>query len=176
MTDYSIIIQEYFQARVKDFLENYAKEVFGIHHYYTRFEFAKICGKIHVHVLEMLGKKSRSIELNHLVYKERHFVEKEAQVDVYWMVNVFGLNSIHPGTSTYGVLDRTKIGKPEGTCVTHFCHPASQKLSEVTYYNLDMCNLCNCFQMHNFSGYCLYHQKGVPGNRTINNQTYKKRK
>jgi hypothetical protein len=37
--DYSIVIQEYVQARVSDFLENYAKEVFGIHHYYARFEF-----------------------------------------------------------------------------------------------------------------------------------------
>jgi hypothetical protein len=37
VNDYSIIIQEYFQARVSDFLENYAKEVFGIHHYYARF-------------------------------------------------------------------------------------------------------------------------------------------
>jgi hypothetical protein len=32
VNDYSIVIQEYFQARVSDFVENYAKEVFGIHH------------------------------------------------------------------------------------------------------------------------------------------------
>jgi hypothetical protein len=32
VNDYSIVIQEYFQARVSDFLENYAKEVFGIHY------------------------------------------------------------------------------------------------------------------------------------------------
>jgi hypothetical protein len=41
VNNYSIVIQEYFQALVSDFLENYAKEVFGIHHYYARFEFAK---------------------------------------------------------------------------------------------------------------------------------------
>jgi hypothetical protein len=38
---YSIIIQNFFQARMLDFLKNYAREVFGIHHYYARFEFAK---------------------------------------------------------------------------------------------------------------------------------------
>jgi hypothetical protein len=38
--DYSIVIQEYFQARVSDFLENYAN---------ARFEFAKIGGQIQMH-------------------------------------------------------------------------------------------------------------------------------
>jgi hypothetical protein len=52
----------------------------------------------------MLGKKSRIIELNDLVYKERHDVEKQAQVADDWMTNVFGLTSIHPGTSTGSLL------------------------------------------------------------------------
>jgi hypothetical protein len=83
VNDYSIIIQEYFQSRVSDSLENYAKEVFGIHHYYARLEFAKIQGQIHVHILAMLGKKSSIIEVNDLVYKERHDVEKQARVADY---------------------------------------------------------------------------------------------
>jgi hypothetical protein len=33
VNDYSIVIQEYFQARVLNFLKNNAKEVFGIHNY-----------------------------------------------------------------------------------------------------------------------------------------------
>jgi hypothetical protein len=156
--DYSIIIQEYFQTRVERILKNYAKEVFGIHQYYARFEFTKIRGWIHVYILAILGKKSRIIKLNYLVYKEIHDVKKQAQVADDWMTNVFSLTSIQPGTSTGGVLYRTKIGKPEGACVTPLCHPVSQKLSEVTDYNLDMCNLCNCCQMHTCSGYCIYHQ------------------
>jgi hypothetical protein len=32
VNDYSIVIQEYFQARVTDFLEKYSKRVFGIEH------------------------------------------------------------------------------------------------------------------------------------------------
>jgi hypothetical protein len=32
VNDYFIVIQEYFQARVTDFLEKYAKQVFGIEH------------------------------------------------------------------------------------------------------------------------------------------------
>jgi hypothetical protein len=107
----------------------------------------------------MLGKKSNIIELNDLVYKERNDVEKQARVADDWMTNIFGLTAIHPGSSTVGVLDRTKIGNPEGTCETQLSHPHLKKLSHVTDYKLDLCNLCNCCQMHNCSGYCLYHQK-----------------
>jgi hypothetical protein len=51
VNDYSIFIQQYFQARVTNFLENYANQVFGIEHYFARFEFAKSRGQIHVHLL-----------------------------------------------------------------------------------------------------------------------------
>jgi hypothetical protein len=159
VNDYSIVIQEYFQARVLDFLRNDAKEVFGIHNYYARFEFAKSRGQIHVHMLAMLGNKSSIIELNDLVYKEIHDVEKQAQVADDWMTNVFGLTVIHPGRSTGGIMYRTNSRKPEGMCKTQLSHPVSHILSEVTDYKLGLCNLCNCYQMHNCSGYCVYHQK-----------------
>jgi hypothetical protein len=74
---YFIVIQEYFQARVTDFLENYAKQVFVIENYFDRFEFAKSRGQIHVHLLAVLGKKSRIVDLNEVVYKERFNPEKK---------------------------------------------------------------------------------------------------
>jgi hypothetical protein len=72
---------------VSDCLKNYTKEVFGIYHYYARFEFTKNRGHIYVHILAMLGKKSSIIELNDLVYKERHDMEKQALVTDDWMMN-----------------------------------------------------------------------------------------
>jgi hypothetical protein len=51
INDFSVIIQEYFQARFGDFLENYAKEVLRIQHYFARFEFSKSFGQIHVHLI-----------------------------------------------------------------------------------------------------------------------------
>jgi hypothetical protein len=113
VNDYSIIFQEFFQARVSDFIENYVKEICGIHHYYARFEFTKSRGQIHVHILAMPGKKSSIIELHDLVYKERKDVKKQARVANDWTMNVFGLTSIYPGSSTGGVPNRTKIRKPE---------------------------------------------------------------
>jgi hypothetical protein len=88
---YSIIIQEYFQARVMDFLGNYAKELFGIQNYLARFEFSKSLGQINVHHLEMLGKKSRITELNDLVYVEINDMKKQVRITDYWMTTVCGL-------------------------------------------------------------------------------------
>jgi hypothetical protein len=41
----------------------------------------------------MLGKKYSIIELNDLVYKERHDVKKQARVADDWTTNVFGLTA-----------------------------------------------------------------------------------
>jgi hypothetical protein len=92
-----------------------------------------------------------------------------------WMMNVFGLAVIHPGISTGGVLDRTKIGKPEGTCKTQLSHPAAHKLLQVKDYKLYICNLCNSCQMHNCSETVYIIKKGVQGNWTKNHQTFPKK-
>jgi hypothetical protein len=152
VNDYSIVIQEYFQARVTDFLENYAKQVFGIEHYFARFEFSKSRGQIHVHLLAVLGKKSRIADLNELVYKERFNTEKQAQVADDYLNKVFGLTAIHPGSTEERLLNRSNIRQPEGTCGKIDIHPSSLKLSDVTDYKQDLCDLCNNCQMHGCSG------------------------
>jgi hypothetical protein len=156
VNDCSIGIQEYLQARVTDFLENYAKKVFGIEHYFARFEFAKSRGQIHVHLIAVLGKKSRIADLNELVYKERLNPKKEAQVAHDYLNTVFGLTYIYPGSAKEGLLNRSKIRQPEGTCGKIDIHPSSLKLSDVTDYKQDVCDLCNNCQMHGCSGYCMY--------------------
>jgi hypothetical protein len=152
VNDYSIVIQEYFQARVTDFLENYVKQVFGIEHYFARFEFAKSRGQIHVHLLAVLGKNSRIVDLNELVYKERFNPEKQAQVSDDYLNKVFGLTAIHPVSTEEGLLKRSKIRQPEGTCGKIDIHPSSLKLSDVADYKQDLCDMCNNFQIHGCSG------------------------
>jgi hypothetical protein len=148
VNDYSTVIQEYFQARVTDFLENYAKQVFGIEHYFARFEFAKSRGQIHVHLLAVLGGKSRTADLNELVYKERFNPEKHAQVADEYLNKVFGMTAINPGSNEEGLLNRSKTRQPEGTCGKIDIHLSSLKISDVTDYKQDLCELCNNFQMH----------------------------
>lgn len=51
LNDYSIVVQEYFQIRVKAWFETVGKSVFNIQHYWARYEFAPGRGQIHTHVL-----------------------------------------------------------------------------------------------------------------------------
>jgi hypothetical protein len=51
LNDYTIIVQKFFQLRVDKFLKTIGLEVFGIKHYWGRFEFAKSRGQIHLHLL-----------------------------------------------------------------------------------------------------------------------------
>jgi hypothetical protein len=91
--------------------------VLGIEHYFARFEFEKSRGQIHVHLLAVLGKKSRIADLNEVVYKKRLNPVKQSQVADDYLNKVFGLTAIHPGSTEKGLLNRSKIRQPEGTCV-----------------------------------------------------------
>jgi hypothetical protein len=51
INDFTVVIQEYFQLRIKNWLETVAKDTFGIKHYWLRFEFAPGRGQIHAHLL-----------------------------------------------------------------------------------------------------------------------------
>jgi hypothetical protein len=50
LNDYTIIVQEFFQIPVDEFLKTIGLE-FGIKHYWGRFEFAKSRGQIHLHLI-----------------------------------------------------------------------------------------------------------------------------
>jgi hypothetical protein len=51
VNDHTLIVQEYFQERVKIWLETVGKKIFKIKHYWLRFEFTPSRGQIHVHIL-----------------------------------------------------------------------------------------------------------------------------
>jgi hypothetical protein len=94
--------------------------------------------------------------LNELVYKERFNPEKQAQVSDEYLNKVFGLTAIHPGVNEEELLNRSKILQPEGACGKTDIHPSYIKLSDVTDYKQNLCDLCNNCQVHGCSGYCMY--------------------
>ena len=51
VNDYSIVVQEFFQVRCRDYLDTVCKDLFKIKHYWCRFEFPKSRGQIHAHLL-----------------------------------------------------------------------------------------------------------------------------
>jgi hypothetical protein len=55
--DYTLIDQEYFQERVKVWVETVGKRIFKIKHYWLRFEFSPSRGQIHAHFLAITDFK-----------------------------------------------------------------------------------------------------------------------
>ena len=56
INDYIIVVQEYFQKRVQNWLDTVGKDIFKIKHHWCRFDFAPSRGQIHAH---MLGNRSQ---------------------------------------------------------------------------------------------------------------------
>jgi len=51
MNAHSGVVQEFFQIRVKEWLETVGRRIFNIGHYWVRYEFAPSRGQIHAHLL-----------------------------------------------------------------------------------------------------------------------------
>ena len=56
VNDYTVIVQEYFQERVKLWLSTIGAKVFHIKYYWLRFKFAPSRGQIHAHMLAIHDK------------------------------------------------------------------------------------------------------------------------
>ena len=98
VNDYSIVVQEYFQRRVKVWLETVGRKVFGIKHYWVRYEFAPGRGQIHAHLLAIPDDHS-IYEAAYRVSKEENGEAKRAKLMADWAESKFGMTaSIHPGT------------------------------------------------------------------------------
>lgn len=69
VNDYSVVVQEYFQKRVETWLKTVGSKIFGIDHYWARYEFAPGRGQIHVHLLA-ISRDQEIYEICNLDVKE----------------------------------------------------------------------------------------------------------
>ena len=98
VNDCSIVVQEYFQRRVKVWLETVGRKVFGIKHHWVRCEFAPGRGQIHAHLLAIPDDHS-VYEAACRVSKQENGEAKRAKLMADWAESKFGMTaSIHPGT------------------------------------------------------------------------------
>ena len=95
VNDYSIVIQEFFIMRVEDYLNTVGKELFGIEHYWCRFEFAKGRGQIHAHLVAILNKELMN-ELQRQLHRKDMNIDEEAAVIGEWAEDTFGLTACMP--------------------------------------------------------------------------------
>lgn len=145
VNDYSLVIQEYFQLRTKAWLDTVGKEIFGIKHYWVRYEFAPARGQIHAHLL--------AIPENHDIFEQcYHDLQQpdgeQLRADrlAEWAEQTFGLTA-----SVDSEFDnRNPPGSPS---------PASIRFSEVPDNDEDIMedalNLMQYCEVHSCSRFCM---------------------
>jgi hypothetical protein len=139
VNNHTLIVQEYFQERVKIWLETIGKEVFKIKHYWLRFEFTPSRGQIHVHILAIS-------DFRHVFERYSQFAGNrplQAELLRLWSEKYIGLtcNIDESFSSTF----RKDIQN----------HPASKYFRDVQNQELDKAEVLLSLQQHSCSGYCL---------------------
>ena len=132
---YSCVVQEYFQKRVELWLEMVGKKIFGIEHYWLRYEFADARGQIHCHLLATSNDK----HMQHKVHKLKNDPKAQAKAVADWASKKFGLTAgFDPALVERLELDPLKVYN-----------------GDVEDKEADTEKLKNLTEMHNCSGYCL---------------------
>lgn len=164
LNDYSYLVQEYFQIRTEEWINSVGAKVFGIKHYWVRYEFAKGRGQTHAHMIAMcdttfVNGEGKSVDMMMVSYINKDDPGKRAELIDEWARTKFGMTAKHPGLDDSANSDiNTTLDQEEPRAPPTDDHPCS------VYYgsretNLDKRNdqigLCSCCQIHQCSGYCL---------------------
>ena len=144
MDSHSIIVQEFFQIRVREWLETIGKKKFGIKFYYLRYEFTKGRGQIHVHLLAITEDWGLQEEFYNAWTKQGNKEEAASIVSSYAreQLDLTGekLDFEGPGSST-------------------FRNPLSNRFSETEDVKNDLAMLIENCHMHNCGEFCMRFMK-----------------
>jgi hypothetical protein len=148
VNDYSIVVQEYFQLRVKKWLDSIGKVIFGIKHYWVRYEFAPGRGQIHAHLLA-IPRCHGIYRLCHLDRKQPDGDKKREERLARWAEQHFGLTaSVKEG---FDELD-AESDPPVCLRFTDVCLTPEDS-------DEDFQRLMKQVQIHECSGFCMRHNK-----------------
>ena len=131
--------QEYFQLRVIAWIETVGKEVFGIKHYWIRYEFAASRGQIHAHFLAIANDKAIQLQM----YHHRGDEEQQAKILSEWAAKKFGL------TAQYSEHAETEANQEFSPCAKYYCDIKEDDREG------DIESLKRTVGLHTCSGYCL---------------------
>jgi hypothetical protein len=140
LNDYTTVVQEFFHVRVDDFPKTIGFKVFGIKHYWGRFEFAKSRGQIHLH---LLGIRDDTTGINGIytkLLKWRNNKRKQAKILARWARTKFNLTA---------ELQSEKNDSNDGIS------PCKLRFGETNSLNEDAHNLCMFCQIHTCNDYCM---------------------
>jgi Helitron helicase-like domain at N-terminus len=92
INDYTVIVQEFFQVRFELWMKHFGEPIFGIKHYWGRYEFAPGRGQIHIHLLA-IRKDQNIFKLCHGDLKGPGGKEKRDLRLAQWASQQFGLTA-----------------------------------------------------------------------------------
>ena len=102
MSDYSIVVQECFQVRCRDYLETVCKDEFKLKHFWCRFEFAKSRGQIHAHLLAITDDATDGGGINAALHANKGDREAQAALLATWARDTFWMTAEHPSDELTG--------------------------------------------------------------------------
>jgi hypothetical protein len=137
VNDYTLIVQEYFQQRIQLWLDTVGKKVFGIKHYWLRFEFAPSRGQIHAHMLAI----HEDPDVLQQYHRLRANKTEQALYLQEWAVRSFGMTASLPKNAE---LEKT-----------HGEHPSTQCYSDLTDLPRDKAACLVRLQNHECNGFCM---------------------
>ena len=146
INEFTLVIQEYFQIRVKHWLSTIGKTLFKIKHHWLRFEFAPGRGQIHAHMLAIVDNK----EVMRYAYELQSNGHTQLHADLLsrWAQDTFSMTC-----------DQTTDGELDQGAGSQQCHPASHYFHERLDSKADANHLLYKCQSHKCSNYCLRKRK-----------------
>ena len=147
VNDYTVVVQEYFQERVEQWLNSVGSVIFGIEHYWIRYEFAPGRGQIHAHLLA-ISREQDIYKLAHDVYHQNdtECAHTRATILSEWAQKRFGLTaSVAP---EFDDLDLNANAMP--TTLRFMDLPTDEENRKK-----DIQLLLKAVQTHECSGFCM---------------------
>ena len=144
LNNYCIVVQEFFHLRVEAFLKTIGFHVFGMKHYWGRFEFAKSRGQIHLHLLGIVEDAAKPGGVYEQLWELKENKEEQARVLGDWSRKTFNMTASM--NESEGISDS---GPP----------PCKQRCCQTNDVEQDQMSLCNFCQIHKCNDYCLRTRK-----------------
>ena len=146
INNHTLIIQEFFQEKVKIWLDTVGKQVFRMSHYWLCFEFAPSREQIHAHIL-IIYNYSKIYEIAYTHHDDKAV---KAEIINMWVENGLGMTcNLSTKYNKYTTKDFDN-------------HPSSLYLIDVKNMELDQTH-CQLFLQHHYcSSYCLKKKNKIP--------------
>ena len=144
LNDFAVVVQEFFHLRVNAFLEHIGLKLFGIKHYWGRFEFAKSRGQIHLHLLGIVEEASDVNGIYRQIHQFKNDKEEQAKLLAAWARKKFNM--------TAEINNDVKTNEADYS-------PCKIHLFETKSLQQDQFELCMFCHMHQCSDYCLVKKK-----------------